>query len=253
MTFLDCDDCLADHFLDHALPLCEQNADLIIFGIEGVYLSGRSEYWTVQDRVYPNISDFADEYIRTRAMLIYSACNKFYRRSILEEAHLLFDENIHFGEDRLFNYRYLKLLDRRHQTIAVITKEEIMCRYLQHNTSSMSSRTIPHYFDLALKLHRAKTETFLALSRGTDKAQRQAFCSRDLGNEIMQTVDRFTLYPQEKEENLPAVNALIFNRFPSLKKLIPECGVSDPDEWYHSETSRKLVIEYLRTFYEMEK
>ena len=100
-----------------------------------------------------------------------------------------------------------------------------------------------------MELHRAKTGIFLFLSRGTDDAERQCFCSRDLGSEILQAVDRFALYPQEKEENLPAINALIFGRFPSLRSLLKECSVQNPDAWYLSQVGRQLVIECLRAFY----
>ena len=247
VTFLDCDDCLQEHFLEKALPLCAQGADLLIFGIERVFLTGQSEFWTVPDRLYPTVSVFADEYIRTRAMLIYSNCNKFYRRSVIEALSLHFSEGVSFGEDRLFNYRFLTGCG------AVVTSDQVMLRYLQRSMESQSSKSIPHYFDRVLELHHAKTATFLRLSRGTTEAERRSFCSRDLGNEIIQTVDRFALYPQEETENLSKVNALVFGRFRSLQERLTECGTKNPDRWYQSQSARQLVIDCLRTFYEEEK
>lgn len=55
VSFLDCDDCLADHFLERGLPLCASEADLLIFGIERVFLTGGSEFWTVRDRVFSSV------------------------------------------------------------------------------------------------------------------------------------------------------------------------------------------------------
>jgi hypothetical protein len=179
-------------------------------------------------------------------MLIYSNCNKFYRRSVVEALSLRFDERVSFGEDRLFNYRFLTGCGK------VVTSELIMLRYFQRSTESMSARSIPRYFECMMELHRTKTEVFLALSKGTDEQERQTFCSRDLGNEIIQAVDRFALYPQEEKENLPAVNRLIFERFPQLKKLLRECGVRDPDGWYRLHTGRQMVIGFLRRFYDKE-
>ena len=247
VTFLDCDDCLQDHFLEKALPLCGEGADLLIFGIERVFLSGQRECWTVPDRLYPTVSDFADAYIRKRAMLIYSNCNKFYRRRVIEALSLRFHEGRSFGEDRLFNYRFLTGCG------SVVTSKEMMLRYLQRSTESQSSKPVPHYFDRIMELHRAKADAFLSLSRGTGKEERLSFHSRDLGNEIIQTVDRFGLYPKEEEENLSKVNALIFGRFPSLRVRLTECGVSDPDRWYQSKSARQLVIDCLRTFYDEEE
>ena len=246
VAFLDCDDCLQDGFLTKNCPLPEQKADLMIFGIERTLLNGERALWTVRDGVYPTVHDFADEYIRKRNLLIYSNCNKFYRRSIIEKLSLRFEEDISFGEDRLFNYRFLTGCGM------IVTSEQIMCRYLQRSMESMSAKSIPSYFDRVMELHRAKTDTFLSLSQNTDDAERQCFRSRDLGSEIIKTVDRFTMHPQEKAENLPAVNMLIFGRFPSLRKQLTEYGIQDPDEWYLSQTGRRIVVECLRTFYQQE-
>ena len=85
ITFLDCDDKIQQGFLKDGIELAEGDDDLYIFGIERVYAGGNSEYWTVPDERFESLSVFADAYIRKRQMLIYSNCNKFYRRSILEE------------------------------------------------------------------------------------------------------------------------------------------------------------------------
>ncbi|MDO5139379.1 MAG: hypothetical protein Q4D71_13095 [Oscillospiraceae bacterium] len=51
---------------------------------------------------------FADEYVRTRHLLVYSACNKLYRKEILDKNRIRFREGMSFGEDRLFNHGYLR-------------------------------------------------------------------------------------------------------------------------------------------------
>ena len=253
VTFLDCDDCLAEHFLEKALPLLmpeehtdsqdsmdASKVDLFIFGIERIFLSGSKECWSVPSGFYPTVSDFADEYIRTRALLIYSNCNKFYRRSVIEKLSLNFQETLSFGEDRLFNYRFLT------GCRAVCTSSLIMLHYIQRSKDSMSTKSIPHYFETVKELHSAKIKTFLSLSQGTNDEERRVFCARDLGNEIMQTVDRFTKYPMEEKENLPLVNSFLFDRFPSLASYLSECGISDPACWYQSQAGKQFVIDFLR-------
>lgn len=69
------------------------------------------ELWKLADRDYYSVSDFADDYIRKRKMLVYSNCNKYYSNRIIKEAQIRFEEGISFGEDRLFNYRYLTEYD----------------------------------------------------------------------------------------------------------------------------------------------
>ena len=75
VTFIDCDDCMREGFLCESLPMLDDRTDLYIFGIERIPLSGDRELWTVRDSVYPDVSAFADEYVRTRQLMIYSNCN----------------------------------------------------------------------------------------------------------------------------------------------------------------------------------
>ena len=204
VTFIDCDDCLREGFLACSLPMLSRGADLYIFGIERIPLSGIREYWTVQDRVYPDASAFADEYVRIRQLMIYSNCNKFYRRCIIEKLRLRFAEGIAFGEDRLFNYRYLTACG------CVVTSSQIMLQYIQRSDQSMSSRHIPAYFSLARGLHEAKMDCILRLSGGTTETEKLEFIAYDVSREIEKTLDRFALHPEEKEENLPAIDRIIF-------------------------------------------
>ena len=205
VTFIDCDDCLRDGFLRDSLPLIDDGTDMYIFGIERIPLSGSREYWTVSDRVYPDASAFADEYIRKRKLMIYSNCNKFYRRSVIEQHRLRFDEAVGFGEDRLFNYQYLSVCGGR-----IVTSAIIMLCYIQRSTHSMSSKHIPEYFSCVLRLHREKMKCFLSLSKSVSEEEKRDFIAFDISREIEKTLDRFETHPEEKEENLPMINRLIF-------------------------------------------
>lgn len=201
-VFVDCDDCLQEGFLEKSLPQTATDADLYIFGIERILLDGGGGVLLVEDRVYPAVSAFADDYIRKRNLLIYSNCNKFYRRSVIEKLGLRFDENIDFGEDRLFNYRFLEGCG------AVVTSSFVMLKYMQRNLQSMSSRHIPGYFDLVMKLHRAKMDCFLKLSKGTTKEERKSFENYDINNEILKTIARFAEHPEEETENMPLIRKI---------------------------------------------
>ena len=200
VAFVDCDDCLRDHFFSDIRRLLEKDADLYIFGIERVFLEGNSEFWTVPDLEFGTASDFADEYIRTRHLLIYSNCNKLYRRSILEGAHIRFDESISFGEDRLLNYAYLRECDRTGQGF-IVTSPVIMLRYLQRTADSQSSRYIPMYYEKVLKLHQEKIDCFCTISKGTSQEEKADFEAYDLKNETERAKERAALHPEEKEEN----------------------------------------------------
>ena len=83
IAFTDCDYILKEGFFERALPVTDTAADLCIFSYERVELMGDEELVAplmLADRTYNTASDFADDYVRTRHLLIYSACNKFYRK-----------------------------------------------------------------------------------------------------------------------------------------------------------------------------
>ena len=232
VTFMDCDDRIRDGFFRESRPLLDEDADLYIFGIERFFLDGEHECWTVQDHVYETASDFADAYIRSRKSLIYSNCNKFYRRSILEGIHLRFREDVSFGEDRLFNYSYLTVCG------GVVTSPLIMLEYIQRDIQSMSTKHVPHYFDQVMQLHEAKMQCFLQLSENTSHEERLDFEAYDLSNEIGRTIHRFSEHPEEKAENLPRINAIAFG------------GAGCPDvpagTWYEDPAERAIVLENIR-------
>ena len=211
VTFIDCDDCLREGFLRDSLPLMDEKTDMFIFGIERIPLSGSREFWTVRDKVYSDASAFADEYIRIRQLMVYSNCNKFYRRSVIEKYRLRFDEAVKFGEDRLFNYQYISVCGGR-----IVTSSIIMLCYIQRSTHSMSSRQIPGYFSCVLRLHQEKMRCFLSLSKSASEEEKRDFIANDISREIEKTLDRFKIYPEEKAENLPIINRLIFGETDSI-------------------------------------
>ena len=211
VAFMDCDDCYRENFLSKALPHTESGADLYIFGIERVPLRGNEEYWTVKDSVYETAGAFADQYIRTRQLLVYSNCNKFYRREIIERNQIRFEENLDFGEDRLFNYAFLTACGKFESSKpCVITSSLIMLRYIQRSEESMSSRHVPGYFDCVMRLHQEKMKCLFALSENTTQEEKLIYEAYNLSNEVEGAIGRFAKHPEEKDENLPLINKLIF-------------------------------------------
>ena len=205
--FLDCDDILIDGFLKNSRPLLSNNAALCISGIERVPLNAENEFWRVKDRVYDSVSDFADEYVRVRKLLVYSNCNKFYRRSIIEKNGIRFDETLDFGEDRLFNYRFLSCCENEG---CIVTSANISIRYVQRGYSSLSARHVPNYFRHVMFLHEEKMKCFKKLARSVSLEERLDFEAYDASREIEHTLERFQEHPEEKAENLPEINRILF-------------------------------------------
>lgn len=204
VTFMDCDDTLCTDFFQESIPLIDKSLDLYIFGFVRRYYDGRSVVQSLDNMQYRDISSFADDFVRKGQMLIYSACNKFYRRDILDKHGIRFNEKYAFGEDRLFNYSYLKTIDK------VMTSDIIMFNYNQRSLESMSTKPVDGYFDLVKMLHNEKVKCFLELSHGTTEVERKAFVDFDMLNEIKMTIDRFEEHPDERTENLPKIIDTIY-------------------------------------------
>ena len=202
VAFVDCDDTMKPGFIAASRELMEQDFDLCIFGIERVLLHGENELWTVADASYPSASAFADAYIRIRSLMVYSNCNKYYRKSVIDKLGLRFDEGIDFGEDRLFNYAFIRECGR------IRTSSLIMLTYMQRSMNSLSSRHVEHYFERIMKLHEAKMECFLGLSQEATDEEKIDFRARDLAHEVQVTIDRFAAHPEERAENMPLIDAL---------------------------------------------
>ena len=202
VAFVDCDDLVKPGFIAASRELMEQDFDLCIFGIERVPLQGESGLWTVEDASYPNASAFADAYIRIRSLMVYSNCNKFYRKSVIDKLDLRFDEGIDFGEDRLFNYAFIRECGR------IRTSSLIMLTYMQRSLNSLSSRHVERYFERVMKLHEAKMECFLGLSQEATAEEKADFRASDLAHEVQVTIDRFAAHPEERAENMPLIDAV---------------------------------------------
>ena len=204
VAFIDCDDTMKPGFIAESRHLMEQDIDLCIFGIERVPLSGNSEFWTVADASYPSASAFADAYIRKRHLLVYSNCNKYYRKAVIEKLGLRFDEEVDFGEDRLFNYAFIRGCGR------IETSSIVMLSYLQRSADSLSSRHVDRFYERIMSLHEAKMACFLNLSKGTTEYEKADFRAYDVSRETEVTIERFDAHPEERIENLPLVNARAF-------------------------------------------
>ena len=228
VSFIDCDDCLKAGFVSKSLKLLDNRADLYIFGIERLFMDGGREESSVPDGFYPDISLFADEYIRKRRMLIYSNCNKYYRRDLVRSHGIRFKEGMGFGEDRLFNYDYLKTAGN------VVTSSLIMLEYIQRSALSMSTAHIPGFYRLISRLHEEKMGCFLALSGGTGRQERESFVDCDMYRETVKALERYKDDPAGWREDMPGILDMIYGEERADRSLDLDLDeVPDPAVWKH--------------------
>ena len=225
VSFMDCDDCIREGFYEKYCREDLLSADLYIFGIERIYYDNTREIWSLEDHRYERISDFADDYIKKGKMLIYSNCNKLYRRSIIEDLKLRFDEGMTFGEDRLFNYRFLKGCS------SVFTSGFIMYRYFQRSYSSMSAKYTEGASSIVSRLTEAKIDCFLSLAGNATEEEKNKFaasCRKDAAGFIPPCF-RFTIPDTgaelQKQRSLMQSQTREFMNLAPLKELFSLLGV----------------------------
>ena len=206
VCFLDGDDRLHDGFLSKSRDWLVQDVDLVVFAFDRVE-NGVATRLPLQSKVYDSPSQFADHYIVDRHLLVYSQCNKFYRKSVIDRWGIRFEESVEFGEDRLFNFRFIGKCGR------IATSPDCMFDYICRGGDSMSTRRLPDFSRKLMRLHDAKMKTFLGLAETVSDEQRRAFVQYDLSRVVEEAVGHFTAHPEEIAESLPVVNRIVFGDF----------------------------------------
>ena len=205
LAFIDADDRMSNGFLSSFNQLLVKHKDLYIFGLKRIE-GEKIEYWTVKDKEYKSNTEFADEYIKNGHLLIYSNCNKVYLTKIIKDHNIMFDESIHFGEDRLFNYEYLRHCN------SIVTSSVIKHDYIKRSEISQSTRHYDKYFNIVFKLHNEKMRCFIDLSKNVSDEDIKNFVADDLIKEIEKTFDRFIIHKGEEQENIELINDLLFEK-----------------------------------------
>lgn len=104
LCFIDSDDYVEDEYLECFGFNVYLDLDLYMQGYRMIGLNKKEEKKFPQSAVYYNQKE---PYIYSEMnFIIASPCFKLYRRSIVVENHILFDESISLGEDHLFSLNY---------------------------------------------------------------------------------------------------------------------------------------------------
>lgn len=184
VTFIDSDDTVSPHALRLAAGTLARDAcDLVIFSVRHLLTTapGTGEHtFILDDALHATPAAFLSELVRKRRLLIYSAGNKFYRKSLLDRHAIAFDPACDFGEDRLFNYAFLRHCG------AIATRSDIIYDYYIRAADSLSRRYREHVLRDALFLH-AEKHALLTHHQVRDPAL-PAFLAGDLRIELKQAV-----------------------------------------------------------------
>lgn len=108
LMFCDCDDEYEKGLIDNIILNFNSNDDLIVFNRVDFQENKIVNFIDPTEKKLErkNIEEYlTKDYSKGRST--FSSCNKIYKRSIIEEHNLHFNESIHYSEDNLFNLIYL--------------------------------------------------------------------------------------------------------------------------------------------------
>lgn len=184
VTFIDSDDAIDPQTLDICMANIERHqAELLIFSMRH-YIAGKNSIsekeFILEDKFYPDIHNFLSALIQRGGMLIYSAGNKIYKKEILDSYQIRFDAGLSFGEDRIFNYTYLKHCHN------AVTISAVLYFYYVRKKDSLSNRYRNSFFNDVVLLHLAKKELFDYYN--FDGNSYQKFIANDLYHEIINAI-----------------------------------------------------------------
>lgn len=112
ITFIDSDDTIRPEHLDIVQYESNKQVDWLIESFSNTY-KNNVEYCLDTQRIEsssPAIYYFTD-FFKTNTPM-FSVCGKFYKLDICKSYHIFFREDIHLGEDQIFNLEYLHHVNR---------------------------------------------------------------------------------------------------------------------------------------------
>ncbi|MEC5271999.1 glycosyltransferase family 2 protein [Caldifermentibacillus hisashii] len=113
IKFVDSDDFINPDLCENLLnDILKEDADLVICGLKFLHEHSTKVKNVKVDGLF-SLNHFIRENIdRISNIIIGSPCNKLYKASIIKERNILFDTDINYAEDLLFNYRYLGAINK---------------------------------------------------------------------------------------------------------------------------------------------
>ncbi len=144
IAFIDSDDWVdADYLSAMADSLKGKEVDLVVSGLSREFVDGSSIRYVPQySSTFDLDSNHAEDFVMLNEQsVLYGPYIKLYKNDIIRHHQILFDPQVTYGEDLLFNYLYLEYV----RTIACIN--EIHYHYRTLGSGTLSGKLRPEQFD----------------------------------------------------------------------------------------------------------
>ena len=189
ITFIDSDDYVTPTYLT---DLVKYDSDIIASGFDLWYFNGKPTRRKTYDKlgIYSLLNNNIGEAIAIGEYkyLWHSPCCKLYYRELLISNNLLFNEDLNYGEDHLFNLTVLLHCTR----ITLVPVSNYI--YTHYGNLSLTSRSVPYeiMFIYIIELYH------LRLKLNYSNKEYEEFSSNQISNYYWQTI--FTLYRTERDK-----------------------------------------------------
>lgn len=146
INFIDSDDTIPNDSLENLIKVQKENdADFVCGVLESSYSNNAiqkipfiNKYFDLHEIIDADSEIFLSKHFR-------GPCTKLFRRSILQEEHLFFNEDILYGEDTIFVYEYLSKCKK------VQCANIVVYNYLR-NEESLSTRAFEYFYWYMIKI-----------------------------------------------------------------------------------------------------
>ena len=155
IEFVDADDELIPEALENLYVLTKNNPDIIIADSQIITADEKvKNIISIEKNNQINVEEYLKNLNTVRkATLLHYIWNKWYKRELICENRIIFDENERLGEDFLFNCEIIDKADR------VWGTDILLYKYYKRDNGSLSGK----YIENELSRRRKMDSTFLQL------------------------------------------------------------------------------------------
>ena len=152
ISFIDADDSINIDNLKEVINLID-DSDLVFFGISDYFIYSENNVKMIHG-YKDNKVITSDEFINSlgyylNQMIIYSPCNKFYKREIILQNNICFDKKFALGEDALFNVDFFKYM----KTVQFTPFDVYIYNHYYNRKDTGSTKYVPNEMEIAIYVY----------------------------------------------------------------------------------------------------
>lgn len=141
ITFIDSDDWVDEDYLQSMITAIESSCELIVSGVISEFSNGATSILNIQSNYFAS-TNATQLHNLIRSRLYFGPYNKLFDSRIIKNHNILFPIDISYGEDRIFNFQYLKYVDN------ILTLSYNGYHYNRLDSGSLSTISRTNMFEL---------------------------------------------------------------------------------------------------------